>query len=82
MKDAVEAAFYATGIFPFDPDIIPEAAMKPSFPFLTRASFPLLQASPIHAIIVAMGAHPPTAFDANAGAETPSHAPSTPPTSH
>jgi hypothetical protein len=62
-KEAVEAAFRATGIFPFNPDVIPEKAMKPSLPTSTKGSFPLLQPSPVHAIIAAFNSHPPTAFD-------------------
>ena len=81
-KDAVEAAFRATGVFPFNPNVIPEKAMKPSLPTSTKASFPLPQTSPVRAIIAAMGAHPPTAFDIEAGADTPHPALSTPLTSH
>jgi DDE superfamily endonuclease len=74
-KDAIEAAFCATEIFPFDPNVIHKEAMKPSLPTLTKASFPLLQASPVRTIMAAMGAQPPTAFDIEADA---SHTPGTP----
>jgi hypothetical protein len=62
-KEAVEAAFRATGIFPFNPDVILEKAMKPSLPTSTKGSFPLLQLSPVHAVIAAFNSCPPTAFN-------------------
>jgi hypothetical protein len=61
--DTVQAAFRATGVYPFNPDIIPDKAMKPSLPTSIRGSFPLPQTSPVRAIIKVMGSHPPTAFD-------------------
>ena len=37
--------------------------MKPSLPTSTKISFPILQPSPVKAIITAMGSHPPTSFE-------------------
>jgi hypothetical protein len=59
----VKAAFKATGIHPFNPDVITEKQLKPSLPTSIKGSFPLPQPSPVHAVIAAMAAHPPTAFE-------------------
>ena len=37
--------------------------MKLSLPTSTKTSFPILQPSPVQAIITVMGSHPPTSFD-------------------
>ena len=61
--DTVKAAFAATGVYPFNPDVISDEQMKPSLPTSTKSSFPILQPSPVEAIITAMGSHPPTSFE-------------------
>jgi hypothetical protein len=61
--NTIKATFTATGVFPFNPDIIPEKAMKPSLLSSIKGSFPLPQPSPIKAILSAMGSCPPTNFD-------------------
>jgi DDE superfamily endonuclease len=61
--DTIKAAFAATGVFPFNPDIIPEKALKPSLPTSIKGSFPLPQPSPVKAILSVMGSNPPTNFD-------------------
>ncbi|KZP24924.1 hypothetical protein FIBSPDRAFT_856278, partial [Athelia psychrophila] len=62
-EDTIKAAFAATGLHPFNPDVIKEKQMKASLPTSTRSSFPLPQPSPVRAIITAMGTHPPTQFE-------------------
>lgn len=62
-KDTVEAAFRATGVHPFNPDIITAEQMKPSMPSSTKDSFPLPQPSPVRAVIAAFRSQPPTLFD-------------------
>jgi len=69
IPDSVKGAFTATGIYPFNPGIIPKKAMKLSLSTLIKGSFPLPQPSPVKAIILVMGSHPPTNFDL-----LPSHA--------
>jgi hypothetical protein len=61
--DTVKAAFAATGVYPFNPNAIKEKQMAPSLPTSTKGTFPLPQPSPVRAIIAAMGAQPPMAFD-------------------
>jgi len=62
-EDTIKTAFSATGIHPFNPNAIAEKQMKPSLPTSMKASFPLTQPSPVHAIIATMGSHPPTTFE-------------------
>jgi DDE superfamily endonuclease len=59
----VKAPFKATGVHPFNPDVITEKQMVPSLPMSIKGTFPLPQTSPVHVIIAVMGFHPPTAFD-------------------
>ena len=61
--ESVKAAFAATGVHPYNPDVITEKQMQPSLPTSTRGSFPLTQPSPVRAIVHAMGSHPPTSFE-------------------
>ena len=61
--DSIRAAFEATGVHPFNPDVITEKQMKPSLPTSTRGTFPLTQPSPVRAILKAMANQPPTSFD-------------------
>ena len=46
-KDTVEAAFRATGVYPFDRDAIKAKQMKPSLLSSVNGSFPLPQTSPV-----------------------------------
>jgi hypothetical protein len=69
-KESVEAAFRATGIHPFNPEVIPETAVKASLPTSTKAGFPLVQPSPVRAVIAAMRAHPPTLFEVDPDTHT------------
>ena len=79
--EIIEAAFSATGIHPFNHDIITPQQMMPSVPHSVKGSFPLTQPSPVRAVIAANRTHPPTAFDVNIDThtlpdgypETPSH---------
>jgi hypothetical protein len=61
--ETVKATFEATGVYPFNPDVITEKKMGPSLPTSVKGTFPLLQPSPVHAIIAAMGSQPATSFD-------------------
>ena len=61
--ESVKVAFAATGVHPYNPDVITEKQMQPSLPTSTRGSFPLTQSSPVRAIVHAMGSHPPTSFE-------------------
>ncbi|KZP05769.1 DDE-domain-containing protein, partial [Athelia psychrophila] len=45
--ETVSAAFRATGIYPYDPNVITEAQMQPSLATSTKASFPLPQSTPV-----------------------------------
>jgi hypothetical protein len=62
-EDAVKAAFSATGVYPFNPDAISDEQMKLSLPISTKTFFPIIQPSPMKAIIAAMGSHHPTSFE-------------------
>ena len=61
--DSVKAAFAATGVFQFNPGVIPERAMKSSLATSINGSFLLLHPSPVKAIISVMGSRLPTNFD-------------------
>lgn len=50
-KDTILAAFRATGVYPFDPNIISEKQMKPSEVTSTRTTFPLPFPSPVRRIM-------------------------------
>lgn len=50
-KETVEAAFKATGIFPFNPNAITAQQMKPSETTSTVAGFGMEQPSPVRAIL-------------------------------
>jgi hypothetical protein len=54
--DLVAAAFQATGIHPFNPNVISEKQMKPSEPHSVKGSFLLPQISPVRCIMAAMQA--------------------------
>jgi hypothetical protein len=51
--ETIMAAFKATGIHPFNPNVIKPTQMKPSENTSTQASFPQPQTSPTHAVMVA-----------------------------
>ena len=70
-SESIKAAFAATGVYPFNPAAIAEKKMTASLPTSTKSTFPLLQSSPVRAVIAAMGSHAattlqlsPTAFTA------------------
>jgi len=50
-EDTIKATFNATGVHPFNPDAISEKQMKPSLLMSTKGMFPLLQPSPVQAVI-------------------------------
>lgn len=52
-KENIEAAFAATGIWPFDANIIKPQQMKPAEATSTRSTFPLPQNSPTRAVMAA-----------------------------
>ena len=56
-KENVEAAFAATGIHPFNPDVVKPKQMKPAEAMSTQSSFPLPQSSPVRAMIMACRNH-------------------------
>jgi hypothetical protein len=62
-KETVEAAFRVTGIHPFDHTVITARQMKPSEPTSTKGAFPLMQPSPVRAIMASYHHHTPTTFD-------------------
>ncbi|KAJ3490068.1 hypothetical protein NLJ89_g11469 [Agrocybe chaxingu] len=49
----IRSAFEATGIHPFNPNVITPQQMKPSEATSTRATFPLTQTSPTRAVMAA-----------------------------
>lgn len=53
----VESAFQATGIYPYNPDVIRPEQMKPAETTSIRSSLPLLQPSPVRAVISAFRNH-------------------------
>jgi hypothetical protein len=55
--DMVKAAFTATGIHPYNADIITAQQMKPSEPTSMHAAFPQPQSSPVRAVLTAFHAH-------------------------
>ena len=59
----MKAAFSATGVWPYNPDAIRDEQLKPSLPTSIKGSFPIPQSSPVRAIISALGAYRPTAFE-------------------
>ncbi|KAF8142656.1 hypothetical protein K438DRAFT_2113177 [Mycena galopus ATCC 62051] len=55
--ELVKAAFAATGIHPFNRDVINAKQMKPSEATSTHAAFPLPQSSPVRAVLAAFHSH-------------------------
>ena len=62
-SDMIKEAFRATGIYPFNPNVITERQMKPSVPYSMKGSFPMPQSSPVWAITIAHRLNPPTHID-------------------
>lgn len=62
-EETVRAAFKATGIFPYNPDIITEQQMKPSLATSTKATFPLPQPTPVRRVMATFYDHRRTAFE-------------------
>ena len=52
-EENIHSAFKATGIHPFNPDVISERQMKPAEASSTKATFPLPQNSPTRAVMAA-----------------------------
>jgi hypothetical protein len=65
-ESTIQAAFRVTGIYPFNPDVIKPEQMKPAEATSVKAGFPLLQPSPVRAVMAAFHHNPPTAFDVDA----------------
>ncbi|KIJ23158.1 hypothetical protein M422DRAFT_276329 [Sphaerobolus stellatus SS14] len=61
--DLVKAAFSTTGIVPFNPNIISAEKMKPSKPTSVKGSFPLVQPSPVRAVVDHLTSFRSTSFD-------------------
>ena len=61
--ETIKAAFRVNGIHAYDLSVITPQQMKPSEPTSTKCGFPLLQPSPVWAIMSAYRCHPPTSFD-------------------
>ena len=59
----IKAAFEATGIHPFNRNVIKPLQLKPSKAMSVKRSFPLPQASPVRVIMSAFRSHPPTSFN-------------------
>jgi len=74
-EETVLAAFRATGVFPFNPDIITEQQMKPSLVTSTKAAFPLSQPTPVRRVMAAFSDHHRTAFDVSLDTHTAAQPP-------
>ena len=64
-EQTVLAAFAATGLHPFNPEVITVMQMKPSEPTSVKGTFPLPQPSPVRAVMVTFDNHLPTAFESD-----------------
>jgi DDE superfamily endonuclease len=62
-KDTIEAAFRATGVYPFDRTVIKLKQMKPSETTSVKGPFAITQTSPVCAIISSFIMHAPTSSD-------------------
>lgn len=58
--ETVKAAFRATGIHPYNPDVITPEQMKPSAPFSILGGMPGPQPSPVRAVMAAFREYEPT----------------------
>ncbi|PBK60943.1 hypothetical protein ARMSODRAFT_1026032 [Armillaria solidipes] len=61
--ETIKAAFCMTGVHPFNGNVISDQQMKPSESTSIKGAFPLLQPSPVHAVIAAFHHYKPTTFD-------------------
>ncbi|KIJ37580.1 hypothetical protein M422DRAFT_211326 [Sphaerobolus stellatus SS14] len=61
--DLIKSAFSATGIIPFNPDVVALEKMKPSRATSIKGTFPLVQPSPVRAVIEHLTLYRPTHFD-------------------
>ena len=61
--ELVCAALESTGIYPFNPDVIKPAQMRPSENTSTHAALPMAQPSPVKAFMNAYHAHKVTVAD-------------------
>ena len=61
--DTIKAAFRATGIHPYNANIIRPEQMRPSEPTSTKSSFPIPQTSPVRAFMSAYHNFHPTTAD-------------------
>ncbi|KAJ7281687.1 hypothetical protein C8J57DRAFT_980430, partial [Mycena rebaudengoi] len=68
----IKAAFHVTGIYPFNPNAIKPEQMQPAEATSTKRAFPLLQLSPVCAVMAAFHHQPPTAFDVDPDTHAPS----------
>ena len=62
-KETIEAAFKATGVYPFDHTIITAKQMKPSKATSIKGQFAVALTSPICAIMTSFKTYQPTSFD-------------------
>ena len=76
--ETVKAAFQATGVHPFNRDVITPAQMKPSVPTSVKGSFPLPQPSPVRATLAVFRHQPPTALDISESLYIPESVTATP----
>ena len=72
-KDTIEAAFRATGIYPFDRTVIKLKQMKPSETTSVKGPFAITQTSPVCAIISSFIMHAPTSSDISPSHTTQTH---------
>ncbi|KIJ46700.1 hypothetical protein M422DRAFT_249865 [Sphaerobolus stellatus SS14] len=61
--ELVKVAFSATGIVPFKPHIVSAEKLKPSKPTSVKGGFPLVQPSPVRAVVEHLTLYHPTDFD-------------------
>ncbi|KAF8179014.1 hypothetical protein K438DRAFT_1843418 [Mycena galopus ATCC 62051] len=62
-ESTIQAAFRVTSIYPFNPNVIKNEQMKPAEATSVKAGFPLLQLSPVHAVMAAFHHNPPATFN-------------------
>ena len=67
-----KAAFSATGVVPFNPEVITAEQMAPSDNSSTRGTFPQLQTSPVRAVMAVYRYDPPTRLEADPDEMDPS----------
>ncbi|KJA13091.1 hypothetical protein HYPSUDRAFT_103423, partial [Hypholoma sublateritium FD-334 SS-4] len=77
--NTIKAAFRVTGVYPYDRTVITEEQMKPSNATSIRGEFPLLQPSPVRAVLASFDPNPPTpVHDDSHSPRTPDTQPRTP----